>query len=416
MVHEDARTGGRALRASAGTFAALRHRNYRLFFCGQLVSLCGTWMQNVAQPWLVYELTGSKLLLGLVSAINHAPVLILSFVGGVTADRYPKRYVMLCTQVCLMATAFLYWFLVANHLITVAWIMALSLFSGIASAFDVPTRQSFVVEMVGKEDLMNAIALNSSMFNAARIIGPSLGGIMIGSLGIARCFLFNGLSFIAVIVAICLMNLRAQPARERSGTVVKEILAGIRFAGGQPVVRATLIICAISSVFGAPYMVLLPAFANDVFQTGARGLGFMMAASGIGALAGALGLASLGDYRRKGALLLGCVLLFSVTMQVFGWSQWLSLSIFSLVVAGSCMTLYRSVANTLVQTTAPDELRGRMMALFHLGFAGMAPLGSLQAGFVAQYFGVHMAIGIGAAIMGLAGLWVLFVVPQLREA
>ena len=399
-----------------GMFAALRHPNYRLFFCGQLISLCGTWMQNVAQPWLVYELTGSKLLLGLVSATSSLPVLVLSFVGGVTADRYPKRYVMFFTQTWLMTSALIYWVLIATHHINVPWILVLSLFSGIAMAFDVPTRQSFVIELVGKKDLMNAIALNSSMFNAARIIGPSIGGVIIASMGIANCFLLNSLSFLAIIVAILRMDIRPRPVNGLSNSILKDILEGLNYARRQPVIRTALLISAVSSVFGAPYMVLLPVFANDVFHIGAKGLGFMMAASGLGALTGALGLASMGDFRRKGLLLLGGILVFSATIQLFGWSHWINLSIFCLVIAGSSMTLYRSTCNTLLQTTTPDALRGRVMALFHLGFAGVAPLGSLQAGFVAQYFGVHLALGLGATVLGISALIILLTVPEMRKA
>ena len=404
--------GGRA----GGMFASLRHRNYRLFFFGQFVSLCGTWMQGIAQPWLVYDLTKSKLLLGLVAATNTFPALIFSFAGGVTADRYPKRRVLLFTQTAMMATALVFWALIVTNLIAIKWIFVLAFISGVAFAFDVPARQAFVIEMVGKEDLMNAIALNSSTFNAARVIGPAIGGIVIGGLGVATCFLLNGLSFVAVLAALLLMRVPPRAAIGLSGSILRDIIEGLNYARRHPVIRATLLLIALSTFFGAPYYVLLPVFAGDVFRVGPAGYGFMMAASGIGALTGALGLAKLGNFPRKGALILGGVIVFAAAIEAFCWSHSFHFAIFFLVIAGSAMTLYGSTCNTLLQTTVPDVLRGRIMALFSLGFIGLAPFGSFQAGVMAHYFGVHIAVGLGVAIMGASGLLILLTMPKMRKA
>ena len=398
------------------TFAALRHRNYRLFFVGQLISLCGTWMQGVAQPWFVYEMTQSKLKLAIVSVVSSLPVLALSFLSGVAADRYPKRTILFFTQACLMTSALLFWALIVTGHISYPLICALALLSGTAMAFDIPVRQSFVIEMVGKEDLMNAITLNSSMFNLSRVIGPSIAGVVITSVGIANCFLLNGLSFIAVIVAIYMMNVPARVANGLSDSLWENIRAGIEYARRQPVIRTTLILSVFASAFGASYMVLLPVFAKDVFHAGPRAQAFLMAASGGGAVVGALGLASLGDVRRKGILLLCGAVVFAVAIGTFGCSQWMAMSLVCLVIAGASMTTYRSLCNTLCQTTVPDDMRGRVMALFTLAFAGVSPVGNFQAGLVAQYISVHVAVVLGAAIVGLSALIVLLTVPEMRKA
>jgi MFS family permease len=396
-------------------FSSLRHRNYRLFFFGQLVSLCGTWMQQVALPWYVYQLTGSKLMLGLVSASYSLPSLIFSFVGGAAADFYPKRYVLLFTQGSMMCLAFLFWGLIATNHISIPWIFALTLASGMIFSLDVPARQSFVIEMVGKKDLMNAIALNSSLFNTARIVGPSLGGVVISVFGVAHCFLFNGLSFIAIILALLLMDVPSRTPREVSSSFLESILEGLAFARIHPIIRTTLILIAISTIFAAPYFILLPVFAKDILHVGADGLGFMMAASGLGALAGALCLASLGDFRRRGTLLLSGMILFAAAVEAFSWSHWIQTSVACLVVAGSAMTLYGSTCNTLLQTVVPDDLRGRVMSLFTLGFIGLMPFGSLQAGFLAQYIGAPLTVSLGAAVTGVLAVIVLISVPKMRR-
>jgi MFS family permease len=397
-------------------FAALRHRDYRLFFLGQFISLCGTHMQRIALPWFVYQITGSKLMLGLVSATTHVPVLLLSLVGGVTADRYPKRYVLVCTQTVMMLCALVLWGCIITDLITMPIIFAAAFISGIASALDVPARQSFVVEMVGKEDLMNAIALNSSMFSTARILGPSIGGIIIASLGVAPCFLLNGLSYLAIIVALLLMTVPPRTANGVSQSVWHDVLQGLRYASREPVVRTVLILIGVSTIFGTPYQVLLPVFAKDVLKVGAQGLGFMLATNGIGAAVIALGLASLGDFPRKGALTLGSAFVTVLALVMFSVSHQMALSLVCLAVVGGAMTIYRAMCNTLLQTIAPDDLRGRVMSLFSLGFLGLSPFGSMQAGFVAQYLGAPMAVGIGAAVMGLSALAVLLAVPRMRAA
>lgn len=397
-------------------FAALRHRDYRLFFFGQFISLCGTNMQRTALPWFVYQLTGSKMMLGLVAAINHAPVLGLSLVGGVTADRYPKRYVLLVSQSVMMLCALALWALIVSEQITILLICVIAFVSGVASALDVPARHSIIVEMVGKEDLMNAIALNSSMFNATRILGPSIGGVLIASLGVAPCFLLNGLSYLAIIFALLLMKSTSLGTRRGGESVWQDILQGLSYARQHPVIRTILLLIVVSSIFCAPYQVLMPVFAKDVLGLGADGLGFMLAANGVGAAVCALWLASLGDFKHKGKFTLWGAYTFLMCLAVFSVSRNVALSLLALALLGAAMTTFRAMCNTLLQTTAPDELRGRVMSLFGLGMMGMGPIGSLQAGLVAQYLGAPAALGIGVAVMTALVTAVTFLVPQLRKA
>ncbi|MBI5481483.1 MAG: MFS transporter [Deltaproteobacteria bacterium] len=397
------------------TFAALRHRNYRLFFAGQLVSLVGTWMQSVAQGWLVYQLTGSALALGLVSAAGQAPVLVLALLGGAVADRVAKRPLLLFTQSALGCFALLLGALTALDLVRPWHVALIAALSGVANAFDLPTRQAFVTEMVGEDDLLNAIALNSAIFHGARIIGPTVAGLMVASVGLSACFLVNGASFLAVIAALVAMRLPPRARPPADGSLWRNLVAGVRYAARTPHVAAILLLVATFGVFGLPYAVLLPVYARDILGVGPQGLGMLFAASGTGALAGSLALATFSRTRRRALLLLVGLGAFAVAIGGFGWSQRFGLALGFLVVSGASAITFMASCNTLLQTTVPEELRGRMMGMYSFVFLGLAPFGALQAGSVAHAFGAPVAILVGAVVCVVAVVLVVGFVPTLRR-
>lgn len=374
---------------------AFRHRNYRIFFSGQMISLCGTWMQSVAQSWLVYRLTGSAMLLGVVGFTSQIPIFLFSPVGGAAADRYYRRRVLVLTQTASMFLAFALAALTLAGCVQVWHILILSFLLGLVNAFDIPTRQAFVVEMVGKKDILNAIALNSSMFNSARIIGPAIAGALVESIGEGWCFFLNGASYFAVILGLLYIQV---PERERLQSVdstYSHILEGFRYAWRTKTVRALLLMLSLLSVLGMPYAVLMPIFADRVLHGGPQALGLLMGAAGIGALAGALTLAA-----RRGAQGLERWIAFSsagfgACLVLFSWSKtfWLSAAI--LVPTGYFMIGQMASSNTLIQTIVPDSLRGRMMSLYSMMFIGMAPFGSLLAGALAHRLGAPDAVAIG---------------------
>lgn len=380
----------------SSTFSSLRHHNFRLFFLGQLTSFVGIWMQNVAQSWLVYEITHSRLLLGLVGALASLPILTLSLYGGTLADRFEKRKLLLCTQSIAMAIAWALGLLVAFGWVRIWHILVFATLLGLDTAIDTPTRQSFLFEMVGRADLTNAIALNSTIFNASRIIGPALAGILIAELGLASCFFLNGLTYIAIIAALCSMRLDPQPRRRISAR--RGISEAIHYARSRPAILSLLALVAIVSVFGLQYIVMMPVFAKDILGGGPRTLGVLMAATGVGALMGALNLASWGNRRGRATRILGGALFFMVALFLFTLSANLYLSLLLLVLVGAFMITFLATTNTLLQIEVEDDLRGRIMGLFVMALLGMMPLGSLQIGFLAHYIGAPGAIRIGLVI------------------
>ena len=409
------RAGSRSRFGLSRTFAALQHRNYRLFFAGQLVSLIGTWMQNVAQAWLVYALTNSPFKLGVVSFCAGVPVLVFSLWAGVFADRMPKRRLLLLTQTCMMTLAFL---LAADMFLgTIAWwhIAVLAFLLGTANAFDAPARQAFVVEMVGRKELTNAIALNSAMFNSARIIGPALAGVMLAAVGTAWCFVLNGLSFLAVIAGLALMKVRPYVGAPSTESPVRQMREGVSYIWHHPTVRPLIMLVAVSNLFSLGYLALLPAFAQDVLHAGTVGYGFMSTAIGVGALAGALIIASLGDYQRKGRMLTAGNLLFPAMVIALSLSRSYHLTIGFLVVAGLGFMTQNATANTLVQTTVADNLRGRVMSVYMMVFLGFFPIGSLIAGTVAERFGVQAGAAFGGVIALAYSLYLFWRVPAIRS-
>jgi MFS family permease len=397
------------------TFRALRHRNYRLFFWGQLVSLVGTWMQQTAMMWFVYDRTNSKLLLGVVAAVGSAPMVFSSVWGGSLADLYPKRSILVLTQSAQMLCAFLLAAGVGLGFATPAFIMVVAAFNGTAMGFDMPARQAFTVEMTSREDLLNAISLNSSIVNGARVVGPSIAGLMIAAVGVAMCFFLNGLSFIAVIAGLLLMRLPPFKRKIEIVSAGEHAWEGIVYSMRHPRVRTILGLFLAVGVFGWSYAVLMPAFARDVLGRGANGYGVLMSASGTGAFVGALMVATYGHLFTPRKLALGGVWLFSAAMLAFSFTRSFSLALLFLFAAGFGMLLFFSTSNTLLQTIVPDEMRGRVMGVWSLVFGAMIPLGSLEAGAVAHWLGTALAIAFGAIICAVSALVTLCVIRR-RQA
>lgn len=406
-------TGGISFRK---TFSALKHRNFRLFFFGQLISFTGTWMTTTAQGWLVYQLTGSKALLGVVAAAASAPMLFFATWGGWMADRYPKRSVIVATQTSSMLISLTMAALVWSGVVQPWHIIVLAILSGITMAFDMPARQSFVIEMTSREDLMNAISLNSSAFNCARIVGPSIAGILMAKVGIAACFLIDGLSFIAVIAGLLRMRLpKKEPMLASDAGPLGQALEGFRYVWVHRRVLTILALFTVVGIFGWSYSVLMPAFARDVLHLGAHGYGILLAGSGVGALAAALTVASAGHILPTRIMALGGVGIFSVALALFAFNKNLYVATVLLAIVGFGIVLYFSTSNTVLQSIVPDNMRGRVMGIWALIFGGMIPLGSLQAGLMADFLGAPATIAIGAFICALAALVTLNVIRR-REA
>ena len=397
-------------------FGALAHRNFRLFLFGQTVSLTGTWMQSIAQGWLVLQLTNSPFYVGLVSALGSLGVLLFTLYAGVIADRTDKRRTVVITQTLQMLQAFALAALVWSGHVTTTSVMVLAAFLGIVAAFDIPTRQAFIVEMVGKEDLMSAIALNTSVFNLTRVIGPVIAGFLIGAKGVAICFFLNGVSYLGVIVSLLAMRLPAHIPHPKQVSAWQGFREVLDYLKSDRRASALVFLTAIISIFGFPYLVLMPVFARDVLRVAAAGYGLLSAAVGIGAVAGALTVAVLSARIRKGRTLAVAGTLFGGLLGVFALSRSFTAAIILLVLVGAAMIVNNALTNTLLQTGVPDHLRGRIMGFYSFMFVGMAPLGAFQAGVVAERWGAPMAVGMGGAIAALAVLWTAWRVPELRMA
>src|SRR5580704_9535344 len=376
---------------------AFRHRNYRLFFFGQLVSLMGTWMQSVAQGWLVYSMTHSPFLLGLVSFCAQVPVFFVAPFGGTISDRVDRRRMLIVTQGLSMLQAAILAALTLSGIVQVWEIVLLALSMGLINAFDVPTRQSFTIEMVGREDLRNAIALNSMMFNLARIVGPSAAGLLVAFAGEGVCFALNAFSYAAVLASLIVIQLapRVRPAPEHP---LREMRAGFVYAWRTRPIRVALMLVAISSCFGGAYLSLMPAFARDVLHQGSEGLGFLMASVGLGALGGAYALSRVHDRH----LMLTPVLAtagFGVCLILFSHSHWLPLSMVLLLPTAFCLMLLGGSSNTILQTVSDDHMRGRVISFYAMAFMGMMPWGSLLLGWLATRIGISEAVTVGALVV-----------------
>jgi MFS family permease len=396
------------------TLRALQYRNFRLFFAGQLISLIGTWMQNVAQAWLVYRLTGSAVLLGAAGFASQIPVFLLAPVGGVVADRYSRHRLVVATQTASMLLALALAALTLSGRVRIWHIFVLASLLGVVNSFDIPARQAFIVGLVAKPDLINAIALNSSMFNASRVIGPAVAGILVAGIGEGWCFFANGASYIAVIAGLLLMRVpRHQPAAH-AGSPLSRMAEGFRFVIRHPPVHALLMLLGVVSFTGMPYAVLMPIFADRILHGGARGLGLLMGSTGIGALAAALMLASRRDIKGLGRWVSFAALGFGAGLVAFSLSRifWLSMAILAL--CGFAMMIQMGSSNTLIQSMSPDRLRGRVMSVYSMMFMGMAPFGALLAGAVAGRLGAPLTVAGGGTVSMLAAtvFWMWW--PQIR--
>jgi len=396
-------------------FRALRHRNFRLFFFGQGTSLIGTWMQNIAQGWLVLELTNSPFWVGVVSGLGSLPILIGSLPAGVLVDRLNKHRVVILTQTLSALQALALAILIWTHAVALWQVAVIAVFLGSVNAMDTPARQAFMVELVGKEDLGNAIALNSSVFNAARVVGPSIAGVLISLVGLGWCYLLNAVSYLAVIWGLIAMRLPRFVRPQRTGSGWAQFREGARFVRGDRRVLALVTLMAVRSVFGFPYLVMMPVFARDVLRVGAAGLGFMMAATGAGAVVAALALAVLERRLRRGLVLAWAGPLFGLAVAVFAVVPWLPAVLLILPVTGGAMILTSALTNTLIQTLAPDALRGRVMGFYAFVFMGMSPFGAFLIGWGADRFGAPAAVAAGGVVCIAAALEMWRRVPEVPQ-
>ena len=406
--------GGTGNGGLSSTLRALKHRNFQLFFGGQLISVTGTWMQAVALSWLVYRLTGSSLLLGTAGFAGQIPVFLLAPLGGMMADRHDRQRIVIGTQTASMVLAFLLAALTLTGRVQVWHILVLAASLGVANAFDIPARQAFLVDMVGREDLMNAIALNSSMFNGARIVGPAVAGILVAMIGEGWCFFANAVSYVAVIVGLMMMRVRRPSRKPPSGSPWTQIVEGFRFVGHTRPIRAILLLLGLISLVAMPYTVLMPVFADGVLHGGARGLGILMSATGVGALAAALTLASRTGVRGLGRWVAYSCGGFGAALALFAFSRSFWLSTALLVPVGFCMMLQMASSNTLIQTMVPDHLRGRVMSVYSMMFMGMAPFGALMGGALAHRLGAPLTVAMGGVASMGGAVWFGLSLPTFR--
>ena len=420
------------------TFRALRHRNYRLFFFGQMISLTGTWMQIVAQQWLVYRLTGSATMLGTINLVAGLPLVPVALWGGSLADRFSKRSILVVTQSAMMMTAFILAALTWAGVVQVWHVLALAMALGAASAIDVPASQAFVAEMVeGREDLTNAIGLNSTIFNAARAIGPAIAGVAVATTGEASAFFINGVTFVAVIASLLMMRLPARPHPPRRLKIGAHLWEAVQYVWSQQVLMVLISLVAVSAFLSVPYAILLPVFAESILNesarpllafvcTGSRALfncqspdalayGLLMAATGLGAVIGALFSASLPARARRGRWLTLGNLGFPALLVCMALSRSFALTLILLVGIGFNFVIQNVMANTLIQVTVPDELRGRVMSFYSLMLQGMMVVGGVQAGVMGDYLGAPMAVGAGALICLACGAFVAWRYPRVRD-
>jgi MFS family permease len=393
---------------------ALAHRDFRLFLSGQLISLIGTWMQLVAQSWLVYRLTGSSVLLGLVGFAGQIPVFLLAPAGGSLADARSRHRIIIATQAAAMLLAFALAVLTLAGLVQLWHVFVLASLLGIVNAFDIPARQSFLVQLVGRNDLMNAIALNSSMFNGARLVGPAIAGVLVAAIGEGWCFFLNGVSYLAVLAGLLLMHPKPQPQRPSGSTPLGRIVEGFQFAARTAPIRALLFLLGLVSLAGMPYSVLMPIFADKILHAGARGLGLLMGAAGLGALLGALTLAARQEVRGLGRWVAWAAASFGISLIAFAMSRQFWLSAALLVPVGFAMIVQTAASNTLIQAMVPDALRGRVMSVYSMMFMGMAPFGALLSGLLAGRLGAPAAVALGGAACITAAIVFALNLPALR--
>ena len=390
-------------------------RDFRIYWLGMLISLIGTWIQAVALNWLVFQLTNSVFLLGVVGFLSSIPIFLLSLFGGVVADRMNKRNILLFTQSSFMVLAFILAFLTQIKLITPLQIMFIAVINGIVMAFDAPSRQAVVVELAGKEYLFNAIALSSVAFNASRIIGPALAGILVAGMGMSGCFYINGISFLAVIIALLLIKTNDGIRKDYKHAMVADLIAGLRLIKDNRVILILITMVGITSLFGISYVILMPIFANDILKVGVKGLGMLMSAAGIGALIAGLLLARLGDFKYKGKLLILSSLIFSFSLVLFSLSKVYLFSLFTLIFIGWGSVIAIALINTILQTMVNDEFRGRVMSVFMFTFAGIFPFGNLLAGVLSHFFGVSTTVMLCGIVLSAFFIIINILYPDIRN-
>jgi MFS family permease len=395
---------------------ALRHRNFRLFFAGQSISLIGTWMTRVATSWLIYRLTGSALLLGLVSFAGQIPTFLLAPFAGVMVDRLDRRKMLVWTQTLAAVQSLALGALTLAKVINVHEVLWLSVLQGLINAFDMPGRQAFLVQMVeDKQDLGNAIALNSSMVNIARLIGPALAGLVIGSVGEGYCFLIDGISYLAVIASLPMMRVNVAAAKPSCAPLLQQLKEGWAYVTGFPPIRTILSLFALISLMGMPFMVLMPIFAAKVLHGGPHTLGFLLGASGVGALISAVSLALRKTVRGLTTMIQASAALFGLGLICFGLSRYLPLSLFLMLIVGFGMMQGMAASNTVIQTLVPDDKRGRVMSYYTMAFMGMSPFGSLLAGSLAHRFGAQHAVMITRAFCVAGAVWFTTQLKSIRK-
>jgi MFS family permease len=397
------------------TFAALKYPNYRLWFFGQLVSLAGTWMQSAAQGYLIYQITKSPVYLGYVSFAVGVPTWLFTLYGGVIADRVSRRALMIITQTAMMILAFILAALTFTGVVQPWHILLLAFLLGIAQAFDAPARQAFVLEMVEREDLTNAVALNATMFNSAVAVGPAIGGLTYAAFGPGWCFMLNGLSFIAVIIALALMKLKALPPIGSRGSPMLELREGLRYVVHHQYIGVLIGMIGVSGLFGASLFSLFPAWAVAVLHGDETTNGLLLSARGVGALIGALFIASLGRFRFKGRVLTVGTFAFPILMLVFSALRSLPFSLLSLVVVGFAQILTFNLINALVQTQSEDRYRGRVMGVYSLVFFGSMPIGGLVAGAIAQQTNEQVAVVLGSSVLLVSAVLLWVFIPRMRK-
>jgi MFS family permease len=410
---EERQNGGSGI---SHAWRALRHRNFRLFFSGQSVSLIGTWMTRVATSWLVYRLTGSALLLGLVGFVGQIPTFLLAPFAGVWVDRLNRRNVLLWTQALAAAQSLLLAGLTLSKRVTIGEILVLSAFQGLINAFDMPGRQAFMVQMVeDRRDLGNAIAINSSMVNMARLVGPSLAGLVIAARGEGDCFLIDGLSYFAVIASLLLMRVKPLPGKAAASSMATQLKEGWAYVSGFAPVRTILLLFALTSLMGMPFIVLMPIFAAEVLHGGPHTLGLLMGASGVGALVSALSLAVRKTVLGLGRMIPIAAASFGTGLILFGLSRVLWFSMLMMLFTGFGMMQGMAASNTIIQTVVPEDRRGRVMSYYTMAFVGMAPFGSLLAGGLAHKLGAPHTVIITGSVVILGAIWFATRLPSIRE-
>jgi MFS family permease len=398
-------------------FRALRHRNFRLFFGGQLISLIGTWMQSVAQAWLVLSLTNSSLMLGVVSFASYMPIVLVALFAGVVVDHVDRRRLIIAAQTLLMLSAFVLAALTWGRAVKVEYVIVLAALNGLVSSFDMPGRQAFVVEMVGREDLPNAISMNSMIFNGARMIGPAIAGLLIAVIGVAGCFLLNGISYLAVIWSLLEMDLPRRERRQIGAAMMRQVRAGLTYVWRHRPTLWLLVLVAINSGFGMQYTVLIPLFARNLLHVGAHGYGFLMAAQGLGAVASAIVMNSRSTAPKalRQNLVFG-IFCMAISVAAFGASRWMALSLVAQMFIGAGLMNHMVTTNTLLQMFVSDELRGRVMSIYTLSFIGSAPLGSLAVGYIGEHFSPRIAVMFCATFSLLCGFLLLTKLKLIAHA